>query len=305
MARPGSAPVLVGVDGSEESRVAVDWAVREAVLRHRPLRLVHAWGWLPPVHVPLAPIPVTPVPVEPVEGLEQAVAELLDAEVERARALAPGHEISGELARGAASNVLLERAEDSGAVLLAIGHRGLGGFAGLLVGSVGVQLTAHAPCPVVVVRQLGVPNGPSVGQVVTGVDGSPRSVGALAFAFEEASLHGQGLTAVHAWQVPETVFEAGPIPAVYDMDAASDAAARVLAEALAGWQDAYPDVRVERRVVHAAPAKALLDHAKGAELLVVGTRGRGGFTGLLFGSVSQAALHHAPCPVAVVRHAAQ
>jgi nucleotide-binding universal stress UspA family protein len=134
-----------------------------------------------------------------------------------------------------------------------------------------------------------------------GVDGSPASDSALGFAFEEASLRGTGLTVVHAWTMPVSTGPGDILPLVYDIDEVNAEETRLLAETVAGWQEKYPDVRVHRVVAHGAPAHELVQRSAGAELLVVGSRGRGGFRGLLLGSVSQAAIHHAQCPVAVVR----
>jgi nucleotide-binding universal stress UspA family protein len=185
--------------------------------------------------------------------------------------------------------------------VVVVGHRGLGGFTGLLVGSVGVQVAAHAAGPVVVVRPHSAAAGASAGRVVVGIDGSPLSRAALGFGFEAAARRGVGLTAVHAWTEPVSTGPGDMLPLVYDADDVDAEETRLLAEALAGWAEKYPDVPVDRKVVRGRAAEALVAESAGAALLVVGSPGRGGFTGLLLGSVSQAALHHADCPVAIVR----
>jgi nucleotide-binding universal stress UspA family protein len=183
-----------------------------------------------------------------------------------------------------------------------LGTRGLGGFTGLLVGSTSVALASHGHCPVVVVRSraAGQPP-PAEGPVAVGVDGTPAGEAAIAFAYEEASARGVGLVALHAW--PESVLEAAlDVGATtLDFEPAQQQAYEILAERLAGWLEKYPDVQVAREVVRDRPATALLRVAQPAQLLVVGSHGRGGFRGLLLGSTSQHLLHHAPCPVAVVR----
>jgi nucleotide-binding universal stress UspA family protein len=182
-----------------------------------------------------------------------------------------------------------------------VGTRGMGGFAGLVVGSTAVEVSARARCPVVTVREVGSGTGP----VVVGVDGTPVGEAAIAFAFAEAATRGTDLVAVHTWTdlLVETAFAGGA--AALDFAPIAQQAEEVLGERLAGWPEKYPDVRVSRHVSHERAPKALLRHAEKAQLVVVGSRGRGGFRGLLLGSTSQHLLHHAPCPVAVVPTAAR
>ena len=171
---------------------------------------------------------------------------------------------------------------------------GAGGFGTLVLGSVGSAAAAHAACPVVVVRGESTPTD---GPVVVGVDGSRLSEAALAFAIDAAVRRGTSLVAVHAWQDA-----ANPrVAALIDWKAVAAEEAAVLAERLAGWQEKHPDLTIERRVVRDSPAHELTALSEQAQLVVVGSRGRGGFAGLLLGSVSQALLRHAACPVAVVR----
>jgi nucleotide-binding universal stress UspA family protein len=196
---------------------------------------------------------------------------------------------------GAAAAVLL--AETQTAAMVVLASRGLGGFSGMLVGSVAVQVSAHGQCPVVVVKgEWGRP-----GPVVVGVDGSPAGGRAVGFAFEFASFAGLPLTAVQAYRFPVTGEPGDMLPLVYDVDQLAEEEAAVLGEALAGWRERFPDVPVRSAVTRARPARALVDASEQAGIVVVGSRGRGGFTGLLLGSVSHAVLHHASCPVAIVR----
>lgn len=284
-----TAPVVVGVDGSTSSLAAVDLAASEATLRRRPLLIVHAFVWAY-LRVPLEPSPLGP----PDGGLRRLAEHLVADAVERARAAAPDIEVFGEVVPGTPAAVLLNRARD--AELTVVGDRGLGGFTGLLVGSVAVALTAHTSTPVLVSRGAADPTAP----VLLGVDGSPAGEAAVAFAFEAASLRGAPLVALHAWSHPHSSGRGDMLPLVFDPAELESDEARLLAECLAGWQEKYPDVVVHRRLVHGSPRKCLIEATESAQLVVVGARGRGGFAGLLLGSVSQAVLHHAACPVAVV-----
>ncbi|GAA4662692.1 universal stress protein [Streptomyces chumphonensis] len=286
-------PVVVAVDGSQSSLAAVAVAVEEARSRRCALRVVHAFIW-PLMHVPLGPSELGPSD----GGLRHQAERLLDEAAERARELAPELEITRALVTGEPLTVL--EAESREATLMVVGSRGLGRFVGLLVGSTAVHLAAHGRCPVLVVRGRGEPTG----DVLVGVDGGPTDEAALAFAFAAASRYGVGVTALHAWDGWSTPVELGPgdpHTAVYEKHHLQHQEERLLAEAVSGRRATYPDVPVERRLVRDHPRQALIEASGTARLLVVGARGRGGFTGLLLGSVSQAVLQHARCPVAVVR----
>jgi nucleotide-binding universal stress UspA family protein len=172
----------------------------------------------------------------------------------------------------------------------------------MLVGSVGVQVGAHAHCPVVVVRgdEAGGVVRSTHRRILVGTDGSPGADAAIGFAFEEASLRDCELTVVHAWEPPPSVGIRDLRLRPADTTTIDQTGARILGESLASWEAKYPEVPVRRVVLHSAPAKALVAESARAELLVVGSRGHGGFTGLLLGSTGQAVLHHAACPVAIV-----
>lgn len=295
---PVPRPVVVGIDGSRSALDAVRWAAVEAERRRTGLRLVEAFGWLPvedsePGHADHADH------ADPSyrEVLTRAARERLDVAGAAAALVAPGVPVETDLLTGDPIPRLV--AESAAAQLVVVGDRGLAGITGLLVGSVATGVAARAACPTVVVRGTE-PGGPipAVGPVVVGVDGSPVSEAALACAFEEASARGVGLVALHTWR--DTMVD-GSVAPLIDWAAVEAEEQQVLAERLAGWAVKYPDVAVERVVARDRPAHALRERSRGAQLLVVGSRGRGGLVGTLLGSVSQTLLHHAACPVMVVR----
>lgn len=291
--------VLVGYDGSPGARDALAFAIEAARPRKSAVEVVHAWLPAPPPSR-FAGGYSGPQDQE-LRGFAEAVlAEALD----QAKKSGADIEVRGCVVSGPAAVTLLEAAER--AHMLVVGSRGLGGFSGLLVGSTGMEVATHATCPVVVVRPPDpkVAPGPEAGRVVVGVDGSPLSEAALAFAFEQASWRGVGLTAVIAWDIPYLNVPGRVIAMPPDvLQAEHDTAEAVLAESLAGWQEKFPDVDIKTRVASGQPGHALITASAGALLLVVGSRGRGGFQSLLFGSVSHAVLHHAHGPVAVIHPA--
>jgi nucleotide-binding universal stress UspA family protein len=209
-----------------------------------------------------------------------------------ARAAAPEVPVEQVVLDGSAVRSLLDESAD--AQLVVLGDRGLGGVVGLLAGSVAVALAARGACPVVVVRG----STPVEGPVVVGVDGSSISEGAVAVAFEAAAVRGVSLVAVHAWR--DLLTSPGPYP-VPDRVALEQQGRAELAERLAGWCGKYPDVVVRRVVVPAGPARALVEQSMAAQLVVLGSHGRGGLGVLLLGSVSNAVLHRSGCPVMIVR----
>ncbi|MFF6880042.1 universal stress protein [Streptomyces sp. NPDC012474] len=287
--------VVAGTDGSASGLAAVEAAAREARWRGARLRLVHAFIW-PAIHAPLGPSPLGPSE----GGLRNMVERLLTEAEERARTVAPEVDISRAVVTGEPLTVL--EAQSRAAELVVVGSRGMGGFVGLMVGSTAVHLAAHGRCPVLVVHEQGEGTGP----IVVGVDGSSAGAGAVNFAFNEAALRGVDLIALHAWTtwnapMPPPQDEASPY--ANPPEALASQEGRLLSEALAGYQESYPGVSVKRELVHGGTRETLIEASRTAQLLVVGARGRGGFAGLLLGSVSQAMLHHAHCPVAVVRSA--
>jgi nucleotide-binding universal stress UspA family protein len=286
--RTGDKPIVVGIDGSEPSLTAARWAATEARLRHRALRLVHAYTW------PFVPaFLVTPLGWTE-ETLRQDFEALVAEAVSAVTADAGESAVTGRAVSGSAAAVLVEASAD--ACLVVVGHRGQGGLASLLLGSVAAGVAAHAHSPVVVVRQSSDAASPA-GPVVVGVDGSAPSDAALGFAFEEAGLRGLPLTVVHAWTPPS---RRGARPLTDDMAELETAEVHQMREWVRRWREKFPHVRVTDRLIAAHPAAALIDLSRDATLLVVGSRGRGGFAGLLLGSVGQQVLHHAHCPVAVV-----
>ncbi|HVK21652.1 MAG TPA: universal stress protein [Actinokineospora sp.] len=281
--------IVVGVDGSSSSVHAARWAAAEAVRRNLPLHIVAVFTW---------PVAGYPEALVASHQLHDALRTTAHDWVRQARdaVVGPAPELSDEVVPGYAPTVLSARAERASMVV--VGSRGLGGFSGLLLGSTAVALAAHAACPVVVVRGDGeFDRGP----VVVGVDGSALSERAIEFAFEEAATRGAELRAVLAWSdwPIEVMLDKG-YGSLY-LDTYVDEAQELLSERLAGWGEKYPDVVVTREVSRSSPAKLLLKQAQNAQLVVVGSPGRGGFTGLTMGSTSQAMIHHAPCPVVVVR----
>ncbi|MET0234300.1 MAG: universal stress protein [Kibdelosporangium sp.] len=284
-----SKPVVVGVDGSDSAEQAVRWAAREAAHRGAPLRLVHS------CLVIEAYTPVT-LPVSVSEALADQGRDWLRHAARLAQEAAPGVDVSAHLDHGSAAACLI--AESESAELVVLGSRGLGGFTGLVVGSVALALSTHGYCPVVVVRgehdRTGQP-------VVVGVDSSPASDAAIGFAFEEAARLGVPLVAQHTWTDLSLYVKFSLAPYGVNWAQVDKEQERLLTERLAGWREKYPQVALQFAVTAGRAAHSLLEAARVAQLVVVGSRGRGGVAGMLLGSTSQALLHHSPCAVAVVR----
>jgi nucleotide-binding universal stress UspA family protein len=180
-----------------------------------------------------------------------------------------------------------------------VGDRGRGRISSVLAGSVAVAAAANAACPVVVVR--GEERDATL-PVVVGIDGTPVSEAAIAFAFDAASSRRAPLLAVHTWVAALGDPSLAPL---IDWEALATEEEEVLAERLAGWAEKYPDVAVQRMVAQGGAAHALLDLTERAQLVVVGSRGHGELAGFVLGSVSNALVHAATCPVAVVRPAGE
>lgn len=285
-------PVIVGVDGSSSAVHAVRWAATEAHRRHARLRIVYA-DVLSLVYLP--DLPGYPLPVPYIQAAQRQGKEWLRRAADVAKSEVAELAVETEICVGQPGAVLVNQSH--GAQMVVVGSRGLGGFTGLVVGSVAVALSAHGHCPVAVVRGPGtaLPEAP----VVVGVDASATNEAALTTAFECAAWRGAALRAVHTWNSMEA--DAARWTEGEGWDVAQTDQERWLAEHLAGWCEKFPDVEVHRYVSHDRPARALLQHAQQAQLVVVGARGRGGFTGLLLGSTSQQMLQHSPCPVIVAR----
>ena len=286
-------PVVAGIDGSAAALQAVRWAAREAKLRQLPLALVHAYA----------------DPAESIADFEvaQTANASLRAQAHRwlRSALYTVHEVDTDLrpridlAIGEPVPTLVDRT--SRAALLVVGSHGLGGFTGMLVGSTAIALAARARCPVAVVRAAPLGGWPADGPIVVGIDGSPASEEAIAFAFHEASLRGCELVAVHTWNEVFIDTELSFERIAFDTTVLREHERELLAQRLAGWQEKYPDVRVHRVVEQNRPVRALLEHGADAQLILVGSRGRGGLAGTLLGSTSQALVHYAPCPLIIAR----
>jgi nucleotide-binding universal stress UspA family protein len=285
----GRRPVVVGVDGSASALGAVRWAAVEADRRGAPLRLVTAFSWEPDRGHPGRGEHYRE------ELLERARQHLVADAVTAAERAVPGLDVSSEVMVGFPIGTLYD--ETARAQLLVLGTRGLGGVTGLLAGSVAVALSAHAACAVVVVR--GEDRDPfSPEPVVVGVDGSPNSEAAVGFAFRAAAARKVGLVAVHAWA--DAMIDP-QVAALLDWAALEDDQRTLLSGRLAAQTEEHPEVPVTRLLVRAGATHALVEQSKDAQLVVVGSRGRGNAAGLVLGSVSHGVLHRSHCPVAVVR----
>lgn len=287
--------IVVGVDGSDSARHAVRWAAAEAVRRSAGLRLVQTFV------VPTSGYPGFLVRLDELRaGIRAQGEQWLSEAAAVAETEAPGLAVEQVLVEGNVVPVLVRQSKETDLVVL--GSRGLGAFTGMLVGSTAVALAAHGHSPVAIVRGPGHDADPPVeGPVVVGLDGSPASAAAIGPAFEEASLRAVPLLAVRVWNDLSVENPAYMYGITLDPADIEKEEHRLLTEQLSGWQEKYPDVRVERIVARGRTARRLLDHCARAQMVVVGSRGRGGFTGMLLGSTSRALITHAPCPVLVVR----
>ncbi len=266
---PGKGAVVVGYEGARHSEAALEWATRYAVIHHRPILLVHtADRW----------------------SIDETLAKVKER--------APTVDVRVQMSTGNARDVLLDASQ--GAHLLVIGSRRRGALASLLLGSVSVSVSAHAPCPVAVVR----PEtdrarfGPFVGRVVVGVDGSEASMGALDFAFDLASTESKPLAILHAWAASGVYRDLMTYELRLDT---SEEHELQVAESIAGYAEKYPDVLVSQHQDEEDPARALVAASEDADTLVVGCRGRNDAVSVIFGSVSRYVVEHAHCPTIVVR----
>jgi nucleotide-binding universal stress UspA family protein len=282
--------IVVGVDGSEHARAALRWAQREARLRGHELTAVLAWGLFNQLHAGRG------TSFDPDYGPSDAAAALA-AVVEQTVGSADAADVEQLVVCDLPARALLDLAQ--GADLLVVGPRGRGALRELMLGSVSQACLHHAPCPVAIVRNGdAAPSGPHARErIVAGVDGSEPSVRALRWAIDDARTRGATVQAVHAWDVPYSLSFAA---AAVDWPAFESAARKLLDHAVDIAQGVTPDLPVERVLASGSAADVLLGAAKGADLVVVGSRGVAGFRGLLLGSVSQQVTHHASCPVVVV-----
>ncbi|RAY12275.1 universal stress protein [Actinomadura craniellae] len=279
-------PIVVGTDGSETSRRAVEWAADDAALRNRPLVIVYAVEQWTYGAAGLA-LPET------AEALEREGRRILANARDLATARRPGVPVTTELVFEAPVAAL--RAYSERAFEIVLGHRGLGGFTSLLLGSVGLGVAGHCGGPVVIVRDE---QPPPQGRIVAGVDLSDDSAAALAYAFETAAGRGAALRVVYAWRLPPTLLQSGYTIDVEDVEAT---VRRELGKVCVPWRERHPGVEVVEEIAHDHPVRVLTEASSQADLVVVGARRRTGLHAVRLGSVSHGLVHHAHCPVAVVR----
>ncbi|SPM28376.1 universal stress protein [Mycobacterium terramassiliense] len=284
--------IVIGVDGSPASNAAVCWAARDAAMRNVPLTLVHMYS----TYVPT--FPQIPLPAGVTVWQEQDGRQALEEAVKIAEDAVQGHQrlaISSELKCSPPVATLVELSEE--AEMVVVGSNGRGAVGRLLLGSVSSGVVQHAKCPVAVIRDEDplMPH-PQQAPVLVGIDGSPASELATAIAFDEASRRGVDLQALHAWSDVQVLELPG-----FDWAVVKAEAERSLAERLAGWQERYPDVTVHRLLVCDRPARQLIEKSESAQLVVLGSHGRGGIARTLLGSVSNAVVHSVRMPVIVAR----
>jgi nucleotide-binding universal stress UspA family protein len=292
--------IVVGVDDSPASNAAVCWAARDAAMRNIPLTVVNV------LNTAVAAWP--PIPYSDSLGAwrEDSLGAWREDEgrnivvhavkiAEEAVTTDRKLTVKGEILFSTPVPTLVGMSSDADMVV--VGCSGRGAVARGLLGSVSSSVVRRASCPVAVIRDEDplMPD-PQHAPVLVGIDGSPASELATAIAFDEASRRGVGLMALHAWS-DVTVFESRGL----DWSAVRSEAERILAERLAGWQERYPDVTVQRMVVCDRPARELVERSASAQLVVVGGNGRGGFSGMLLGSVSNAVVHSVRMPLIVAR----
>jgi nucleotide-binding universal stress UspA family protein len=283
--------VLVCVDGSSASDAAVAWGTREAIMRKLPITLMQA---VQPVVVGWPEGQLYPDMPEWQHDAAQHVIDQARKTLSAALAGAQPPEIRTEVVYSGVVPALAEASKD--AWVIVAGSQGLGALGRLLLGSVTTGLIHYAHCPVAVIHSGEGAAPDTDAPILLGVDGSPASEAATALAFDEASRRRVGLRALHVWS------DVGVFPILgMDWRDREREGQEILAERLAGWQERYPDVHVERLLFCDKPSRWLLEESERAQLVVVGSRGRGGFPGMLLGSVSSAVAQSAKVPVIVVR----
>ncbi|MBV1949279.1 universal stress protein [Streptomyces sp. BV129] len=281
-------PITAGVDGTEESLAALDWAAREAVRRGLPLRVVHAWQQVGEL----------PADRDTQRGwVEEGIGRAVDALTGRH----PGLDASVELTEDDAVDALLAAA--AGAESLVLGTRGHGAVVGFLLGSVGLRVVAETTRPVILVRAGDRAEAEAAGrEIVVGQHGTPEdSAAALRFAFETAAARGATVRAVRAWTLPPVfAYSPGSLKLLDESGGLEPYEKRALADALLPWRERFPGVPVAEHVEMGSAGEVLVSQATRAQLLVVGRRARRTAVGARIGSVAHGVLHHAGSPVAVV-----
>ncbi|MET9895332.1 universal stress protein [Streptomyces sp. NPDC006465] len=296
--------ITVGLDGSQESRAAAEWAAREAELRGLPLKIVHVWE---PV-----PEPMVQAPLLGAETQQHWTERIPREAAEGLRQRHPGIEVRTEQLSGHPGDALAEAAKS--AELLVLGSRGLGGLGGFMVGSVGLSAVAQTDTPVVLVRALeaaadeheldpaGVPSTATPFRpVVLGLDVDHPDGTLIEFAFAAAERRATSLRVVHGWNPPPYYAYGTPAnPALHEALALS--AAQAVTEVLRPWRKKFPDVEVAEVSRYGSAAVLVVDASREASLVVVGRRIRRSPFGAHIGHVTHSVLHHSTAPVAVVPH---
>ena len=284
--------IVVGIDGSDGAATAARWAADEAARRHATVRLVHAYELPPNAGYPDYRTPTNDLHAE----VRQQSEQLLDRVAAELTARHPDLTVETRIVYERPVVALSRTSED--AQLTVVGTDEATRISGVLLGSVALGAASSNPAPVAVIH-AGQPDR-TTGPVVVGVDGSPVSDAAVEFAFEEAAIRDTDLIAVHAWNDIYSDSH-GAQTLLVDPAVLQQEERALLSERLTGWRDKYPDVTVSQVVLEKRPTTALLDYGSTAQLIIVGSHGRGGFAGMLLGSTSHALITHAACPVIVVR----
>ena len=283
--------ILVGIDGSPESEAAIRWASIEAIMRDQHLTLMHA---IPPLRVNWPAAYLESSFAEWQEANARDVIQKAQKTVQAAVGESPAPMVHTEIRHMGSVSALAIASRD--AYMTVVGSLGMGAVGRAVLGSVSSGLVHHGHGPIAVIHADEAQSPGPGSPVLLGVDGSSASEEATALAFDEASRRGVDLVALHAWS------DVGVFPALgMDWRQYEDEGHEALAERLAGWQEQYPDVHVQRRIVCDQPARWLVDESRHAQLVVVGSHGRGGFSGMLVGSVSSKVAQAAKAPVIVVR----
>lgn len=285
--------IIVGADGSPAARVAVDWAARDAALRGVPLTVVHV---LPAPEMLTWPEPRRlPKLIDwQHEKAKDVIGAALDT-AKRATGRTDSPQVESLVLAGATIPALVDLTKD--AEMIVVGCRGIGAVRRLLLGSVSAGLVRHAHCPVAVIHDEDplMPD-PAHAPILVGIDGSPASELAAAIAFEEADRRGVHVIAVHAWSDTSlSEFQ------LVDSSLVQSLGEEILSDRLAKWKERYPHVSVHAIAVTDRPAEMLIRNSEQVQLVVVGSHGRGGFTGMHLGSVSSAVAQSARMPVIVAR----